>query len=189
MSVLACHLHSPGDELDPEDAEAVLERRLAIVREELDRFGGTLESVAGGAVLAAFGAARTHEDDAERAVRAALAVRDRLGVRIAVVTGEALVSPGARAGEQSIAGDVAGSAWRLCDAAPSGAVVAGDRTRRATEHAIDYASDDAALSRRWARSAVSSGAGPRRRSPAAGANSICSRTPCCAPAPTARRSS
>ena len=147
VTVLACHLHeSAGAGLDPEDTEAVLERRLAIVREEVDRFGGTLESVAGGAVLAAFGATRTHEDDAERAVRAALAVRDRLGVRIAVDTGEALVTTGAWAGEQSIAGEVAGAAWRLCDAAPSGAVVAGDRTRRATEHAIDYGSDDAVLS-------------------------------------------
>src|SRR5205823_8877004 len=87
-----------------------------------------------------------HEDDPERAVRAALAIRDWaneqdvLQVRVAVNTGEALVALGARAseGEGMAAGDVVNTTARLQSAAPVNGVLVGETTYRATNHAIDY---------------------------------------------------
>src|SRR6266536_1454561 len=86
-----------AESLDPEDVEAILEPYHTRLRVELERHGGTVEKFIGDAVVAVFGAPLVHEDDAERAVRAALAIRDwadedGLEVRIAVNTGEALVS-------------------------------------------------------------------------------------------------
>jgi class 3 adenylate cyclase len=75
----------------------------ARLRAELDRRGGTVEKFIGDAVMAVFGAPVAHEDDAERAVRAALAIRDalvadgELELRIGITTGEALIALGARA--------------------------------------------------------------------------------------------
>jgi hypothetical protein len=96
---------------DPEDVRATLNSYYARLRTELERHGGTVEKFIGDAVMAVFGAPVAHEDDPERAVRAALAIRDALvetevDVRIAVHTGEALVSRGARAaaGEAMVAG-------------------------------------------------------------------------------------
>src|SRR5476649_2208536 len=80
--------------LDPEDVRAVLAPYHAYLRSTLERFGGTVEKFIGDAVMALFGAPIAHEDDPERAVRAALAIRDWAGesdelqVRIAVNTGE-----------------------------------------------------------------------------------------------------
>ncbi|MDX6516999.1 MAG: hypothetical protein QOH73_2665, partial [Gaiellaceae bacterium] len=103
---------SKAERLDPEDVRAALSRYYAQVRSELERYGGTVEKFIGDAVMAVFGAPIAHEDDPERAVRAALAIRDTLAdtdveVRIAVHTGEALVALDARAaeGESLVAGD------------------------------------------------------------------------------------
>src|SRR5436190_1159659 len=92
-----------AERLDPEDVRALLGPYHAHVRDEIERFGGTVEKFIGDAVMALFGAPTTHEDDPERAVRAALAIRDwaqqqgdALQVRIAVNTGEALVTLDAR---------------------------------------------------------------------------------------------
>src|SRR5581483_9755762 len=91
------------------------------------------------------GAPTTHEDDAERAVRAAFAIRDwavdeAIEVRIGINTGEALVHvdalPGA--GESMAAGDVINTGARLQSAAAVNSIVVGEQTRRATEQAIDY---------------------------------------------------
>src|SRR6187431_3825258 len=83
-----------AEQLDPEDVRAMLSPYYARVRSEIERFGGTVEKFIGDAVMAVFGAPVTHEDDPERAVRAALAIRDAirdedagLQVRIAVNTG------------------------------------------------------------------------------------------------------
>ena len=93
-----------AEESDPEDVRALLRVYHERARDELERRGGTVEKFIGDAVVAVFGAPVAHEDDPERAVRAALAVRDAvaqlneaepgrdLHVRIAVNTGEALVS-------------------------------------------------------------------------------------------------
>src|SRR5215210_4578372 len=117
---------SRAEQLDPEDVRALLSPYYTRLRFELERFGGTVEKFIGDAVMALFGAPIAHEDDPERAVRAALAIKDwareegALQVRIAVNTGEALVSVGARpeAGEGMASGDVVNTASRLQSAAP-----------------------------------------------------------------------
>jgi len=79
-----------AEQLDPEDVRAVLSPYHAHLRDELERRGGTVEKFIGDAVMAVFGAPVAHEDDPERAVRAALAIRDwsaeqpDLQVRVAV---------------------------------------------------------------------------------------------------------
>ena len=95
--------------------------------------------------MAAFGAPVAHEDDPERAVRAALAIRawsgqPRLDVRIAVNTGDALVTLDARPalGEAMVAGDVVNTAARMQTAAPVNGILVGLSTYRATRHAITY---------------------------------------------------
>src|SRR5437016_9032832 len=67
---------SRAEQLDPEDVRALLSPYYARLRAELERFGGTVEKFIGDAVMALFGAPVSHEDDPERAVRAALAIRD-----------------------------------------------------------------------------------------------------------------
>src|ERR1700712_4533542 len=109
-----------AERLDPEDVRAALKSYYARVRSELERYGGTVEKFVGDAVMAVFGAPVAHEDDPERAVRAALSIRDVLMAsdvesRIAVHTGEALVALDARVdeGEALVVGDVVNSAARL----------------------------------------------------------------------------
>jgi adenylate/guanylate cyclase family protein/double zinc ribbon protein len=99
---------SRAEKLDPEDVRALPSPYYARLRLELERHGGTVEKFIGDAVVALFGAPVAHEDDPERAVRAALAIREaiaelnendpslELEVRIAVNTGEALVALGSR---------------------------------------------------------------------------------------------
>jgi class 3 adenylate cyclase len=84
---------SRAEQMDPEDVRALLAPYHARLRQELERFGGTVEKFIGDAVMALFGAPLAHEDDPERAVRAAIAIRDwmqeqpqPLDVRIAVNT-------------------------------------------------------------------------------------------------------
>jgi class 3 adenylate cyclase len=134
-----------AEQLDPEDVAAELGRYHEHVRTELERYGGTVEKFIGDAVMALFGAPTTHEDDAERAVRAGFAIRDwasdeGVEVRIGINTGEALVRVDARpeAGEAMAAGDVINTGARLQSAAPVNSIVAGDQTVRATEQAIEY---------------------------------------------------
>ena len=69
---------SRSEQLDPEDVRAMLTPYFARLREELERRGGTVEKFIGDAVMAVFGAPTAHEDDPERAVRAALAIRDAM---------------------------------------------------------------------------------------------------------------
>src|SRR5215212_9691786 len=119
-----------AETLDPEDVEAILRPYHERLRRELEQRGGTVEKFIGDAVMAVFGAPVAHEDDPERAVRAALAIRDgiledgQLEVRIAVNTGEALVNVDANpgAGEAMVAGDVVNTASRLQSAAPTNAI-------------------------------------------------------------------
>ncbi|HEU4672292.1 MAG TPA: AAA family ATPase [Candidatus Limnocylindrales bacterium] len=140
-----------SDTLDPEDVEAFLQPYHERLRAELERFGGTVEKFIGDAVVAVFGAPVTHEDDAERAVRAALAIRDwvreadGLEARIAVNTGEAIVRLDARpdAGEGIATGDVLNTASRLQAAAPVNGVLVGEATWRATRDVISYGPADA----------------------------------------------
>ena len=130
---------------DPEDVRAMLGAHHARVRTDLERFGGTVEKFIGDAVVAVFGAPVAHEDDPERAVRAALAIRDAateagVALRVAVNTGEALVTLDARPseGEGMVAGDVVNTAARIQSAAPVNGVLVGESTYRATAHVIEY---------------------------------------------------
>jgi class 3 adenylate cyclase/tetratricopeptide (TPR) repeat protein len=135
-----------SETLDPEDVDAFLSPYHERLRSELERFGGTVEKFIGDAVMALFGAPVAHEDDPERAVRAALAICDwareasAVQVRVAVNTGEALVNLAARAdlGEGMAAGDVVNTTARLQSAAPVNGVLVGETTYRATRHVIDY---------------------------------------------------
>src|SRR2546421_1324193 len=143
---------SRSEHLDPEDVRAILNPYHGTVRDELESFGGVVEKFVGDAVMAVFGAPTAHGDDAERAVRAALAVRDAvselnaeqpeldLRIRGAVNTGEAVVTLSARPalGEAMVAGDVVNTASRLQQHAPVGEIVVGDETYRATRSAIEY---------------------------------------------------
>jgi class 3 adenylate cyclase/tetratricopeptide (TPR) repeat protein len=143
---------SRSERLDPEDVRATLTPYFARLREELERRGGTVEKFIGDAVMAVFGAPAAHEDDPERAVRAALAIRDAMAemneqdaeldlhVRVGINTGEALVSLGASPlhGEGMAAGDVVNTAARLQTSAPVDGILVGEATYRATERAIEY---------------------------------------------------
>ena len=132
--------------LDPEDAQAVLEPFRARAHTELERFGGTVETLVGGTVAAVFGAPLAHEDDPERAVRAALACIDVVAegrreavqpieVRIGIDTGEVLIG-----GDQHghVIGEAVSTADRLRAGAPPNAVLVTETTHRATAHAIDF---------------------------------------------------
>jgi DNA-binding SARP family transcriptional activator/class 3 adenylate cyclase len=138
---------SRSEQLDPEDVRAFQSPYYARLRVELERFGGTVEKFIGDAVMALFGAPVAHEDDPERAVRAALAIRDwvleqeaGLQLRIAVNTGEVLVALGAQPnqGEGMASGDVVNTTARLQAAAPVNGILVGETTYRATSQVIDY---------------------------------------------------
>ena len=129
-----------AERLDPEDVRALLSPYHARLRSELERFGGTVEKFIGDAVMAIFGAPAAHEDDPERAVRSALAIREwaeeeGIELRIGINTGEALVTVGA---EPLAVGDVVNTAARLQAAAPTGGILVGEITYRATRDAIEY---------------------------------------------------
>ena len=150
VTVVFCDLvgfTSQAESMDPEDVEALLTPYHDRVRTELERRGGTVEKFIGDAVMALFGAPTAHEDDPERAVRAALAIRDfaleeGLELRVGITTGEALVRLDARpdAGEGMASGDVVNTAARLQSGAPVNGVVVDETTHRATRQAIDYES-------------------------------------------------
>src|SRR3954451_14797470 len=135
---------SRAERLDPEDVRALLDPYWRHLRDELERFGGTVEKFIGDAVMALFGAPLAHEDDPERAVRAGLAIRDwaeeegELEVRIGITTGEALVSLDARpeSGQGMASGDVVNTAARLQGAAAVNGILVDQTTYRATERAI-----------------------------------------------------
>src|ERR671919_1246889 len=137
---------SRAEVMDPEDVRALLAPYWERLRDELEHFGGTVEKFIGDAVVALFGAPVAHEDDPERAVRAALAIRDwaaeqgDLHVRIGVNTGEALVSLGARPaeGEGMASGDVVNTGSRLQSAAPVDGILVDEATYRATATVVEY---------------------------------------------------
>src|SRR5437763_2364694 len=148
VTVLFCDLvgsTARAERLDPEDVRALLSRYHERVRSELERLGGTVEKFIGDAVMALFGAPVVHEDDPERAVRAALAIRqyareEGIELRIGITTGEALVRLAAKPeqGETVATGDVVNTAARLQAAAPVNGVLADETTYRATRNAIEY---------------------------------------------------
>ena len=138
------------EELDPEDVQAMAHEVTGLMGAEVHRFGGTVISVMGDAVMAVFGAPIAHEDDAERAVRAAVAMREVVaasGGRLADVhlhvginTGEGMagqVGPEGRR-DYTVVGDVTNTAARLQSHAGVGEILVGAETRTETANIVDY---------------------------------------------------
>jgi class 3 adenylate cyclase/tetratricopeptide (TPR) repeat protein len=155
VTVLFCDLvgfTGASEATDPEDVKARLRPYHAMLRREIERFGGQVEKFIGDAVMAVFGVPLAKEDDAERAVRASLRIveaieelnasdpRLELKVRLGINTGEALVDLAARmeAGEGVVAGDTVNTASRLQGAASEMGVAVGAETWRATRDRFEY---------------------------------------------------
>src|SRR3954449_3554807 len=146
-----------SENLDPEDVKALVAPYRAKVRGELEGHGGTFEKFSGDAILALFGTPKAHEDDPERAIRAALAVgrgiaelneEDEwldLHTRIGIHTGEALVMLGANPGEGewSAAGDVLNTAARIQSAAPVDGILVSRTTYLATNDVFAFEAAEA----------------------------------------------
>jgi predicted ATPase/class 3 adenylate cyclase len=134
---------------DAEEVRELLSRYFEACRRIIALYGGTVEKFIGDAVMAVWGAPTATEDDAERAVRAALdltaavsALGDEIGettlrARAGVLTGEAAVTVGAQ-GEGMVAGDLVNTASRIQASAEPGCVYVGEATRRTTEQTIVY---------------------------------------------------
>jgi class 3 adenylate cyclase/tetratricopeptide (TPR) repeat protein len=137
--------------LDPEELRGILGPFFDAMAAEIAHYAGSVEKYIGDAIVAVFGHPVAHEDHAERAVRAALAMQDRLGrdsklvsttdgrlsMRIGVNTSEVLAGPGSDRGG-TVTGDAISLAARLQTLAPEGSVVVADRTRRLTRRAFAY---------------------------------------------------
>ena len=137
--------------VDPERVGAVTDRVLAALAGAVKTFGGHVDKLTGDGIMAVFGAPVAHEDDPERAVRAALAMQRAVrrvlddergggapaGLRIGVNTGEVVAGVQA-ALEYTVIGDTVNTAARLADAAVVGTVYAGAATSAATRHVVSW---------------------------------------------------
>ena len=140
---------------DPEVVQAIVGRAFDRLAEEVDRYEGLLEKFMGDAILAVFGVPRAHEDDPERAVRAALEMqavlselnngfaaegRTRLEMRIGVEAGEVLVDVDRASGprHRMLTGDAVNTAARLQTTAMPTRVVVGPSVFAATKDVIEY---------------------------------------------------
>ncbi|PZF85666.1 adenylate/guanylate cyclase domain-containing protein [Micromonospora deserti] len=140
-----------SEDLDPERVGAVTDRVLAALAGAVKTFGGHVDKLTGDGIMAVFGAPVAHEDDAERAVRAALSMQRAvrrvlddergggapLGLRVGLNTGDVIAGIQA-AIEYTVIGDTVNTAARLADAAAVGAVYAGARTAAATRHVASW---------------------------------------------------
>jgi class 3 adenylate cyclase/tetratricopeptide (TPR) repeat protein len=127
---------------DAEDVRELLSRFFETARTVIERYGGVVEKFIGDAVMAVWGTPTAQEDDAERAVRAALELvaavpqlDAALKARAGVLTGEAAVTLGAE-WQGMVAGDLVNTASRIQSAAEPGTVLTGETTKRAVEAAI-----------------------------------------------------
>jgi len=140
-----------AEDLDPERVGAVTDRVLAALAGAVKTFGGHVDKLTGDGIMAVFGAPVAHEDDAERAVRAALAMQRAvrrvlddergggapLGLRVGLNTGEVVAGVQA-ALEYTVIGDTVNTAARLADAAAVGAAYAGAATATATRRVASW---------------------------------------------------
>ncbi len=154
VSALFCDLvgfTADSDGADPEDVDRMLTSYFALARREIEAHGGVVEKFIGDAVLGVFGVPAAHEDDPERAVRAALRIvegadglrgvgGDPIRLRIGINTGEVLVRSGVapESGEHFLAGDAINTASRIQSVAPELGVAVGLTTYEATAAVFDY---------------------------------------------------
>jgi len=146
---------SLNESSDPELVQALVTRAFDRLSAEVARYEGTVEKFAGDAILAVFGVPAAHEDDAERAVRAALEMQSAMGelaaelrgegrpelaLRIGIETGEVLVDLGRASGERDriVTGDAVNTAARLQQVARPAAIVVGPFTYAATRDVVEY---------------------------------------------------
>jgi class 3 adenylate cyclase len=182
---------------DPEAVKRVVDAAFERLVADVTTFGGRVDKIVGDAILALFGAPLAHEDDAERAVRAAMRMQETLAafgresgidirMRVGVNTGEVLVGALRAGGDYTAMGDVVNLASRLQTAAAPGEVVVGEATHRATSEAIAY-EPRGHLTARFARPDVT---GAARRVPwwVDPSSSACSSTLLAARSATAGRS-
>jgi class 3 adenylate cyclase/tetratricopeptide (TPR) repeat protein len=156
-SVLFCDLvgfTTLSESRDSEEVRELLARYFDTSRALIERYGGLVEKFIGDAVMAVWGTPVANEDDAERAVRAALdlveavsALGQEIGApglkaRAGVLTGEAAVNLEA-VGQGMVAGDLVNTASRIQSVADPGSVLVGGATRRSAEAAVAY--EDAGL--------------------------------------------
>jgi class 3 adenylate cyclase/tetratricopeptide (TPR) repeat protein len=138
-----------GASHDPEVVRRTLSRAFAEVRQALEIHGGTVEKFIGDAVMAVFGIPVTHDDDADRAVRAAFAVRDRIAVanrdgrfalelRIGVNSGQVVTGD---TGETLVTGDAVNAGARLQAAAAPGEILVGALTHQLTQGGVRYGAE------------------------------------------------
>ncbi|HEY2674672.1 MAG TPA: adenylate/guanylate cyclase domain-containing protein [Rugosimonospora sp.] len=140
-----------AEDLDPERVGAVTDRVLAALAGAVKTFGGHVDKLTGDGIMAVFGAPVAHEDDGERAVRAALSMQRAvrrvlddergggapLGLRVGLNTGD--VVAGVQAGlEYTVIGDTVNTAARLADAAAIGTIYAGERTTMSSRHLASW---------------------------------------------------
>jgi class 3 adenylate cyclase/tetratricopeptide (TPR) repeat protein len=140
-----------AERLDHETVKALIDRCLTRFAMEVERFGGRVDKFIGDNVMAVFGAPVAHEDDPERAVRAALGMQSamaelnrglvadyglELALRVGVNTGEVLA--GKVGDDYTVIGDAVNVAARLQTSANPGTITVGDRTQRATASAVVY---------------------------------------------------
>jgi class 3 adenylate cyclase/tetratricopeptide (TPR) repeat protein len=138
-----------AERMDPEAVKMLVEQALRRLGQEVERFDGTVDKYIGDNVMALFGAPVAHEDDSERAVRAALGMQDAMAeinagvgdgvdfaLRVGVNSGEVLA--GAVGDAYTVTGDTVNVAARLQSAARLGSVTVGERTMRATSGAVRY---------------------------------------------------
>jgi class 3 adenylate cyclase/tetratricopeptide (TPR) repeat protein len=139
---------SMSEAMDPEAVKSLASRCADLMSEEVRRFGGTVSSVMGDAIMAMFGAPISHEDDPERAVRAAVAMRDRIAevegpktlqLHVGINTGEAMagVMGPEEARDYTAMGDTTNTAARLMSAAPTGSIYIGEETFIATRRSVE----------------------------------------------------
>ena len=133
-----------AEERDAEDVRETLTHYFETARQVIERYGGTIEKFIGDAVMAVWGAPTAQEDDAERAVRAALDLVERVAelgpgiqARAGVLTGEAAITVG-QVNEGMVVGDLVNTAARLQSVAEPGTVLVGEATQRATSGAIVF---------------------------------------------------
>ncbi|MEP7378408.1 MAG: adenylate/guanylate cyclase domain-containing protein [Chloroflexota bacterium] len=135
-----------AEERDAEQVRDTLDKYFSLARVAVERHGGVIEKFIGDAVMAVWGTPTAHEDDAERAVRAAFelvdaarGLGDGVQARAGIVTGEAAVTIGAE-GQGMVAGDMVNTASRLQSVAPAGTVLVSESTMNAAKASIAFES-------------------------------------------------